>query len=143
MLKMYVVVRGDMPPGKQAVQVAHAMADFAGSHALEFSKWNKGNNTLVVLSVENEQELQRLVVTARDGNFVHKAFYEPEWTEVSDRVSSGARDTMTAVAFAPNWTVQYILLVDLPLAMNDWVITTNKDESVTKLVAPPTKFWRR
>lgn len=143
MLKLYVVVRNDIDIPFQMCQVTHAVADFAISHPDEFEDWNTGNNTLCVLRVENEGQLERLVETAKDGDFKFTAFYEPERGSVDSKAYYGPyyhsitsddvyyipfsyhddRDGngpwLTAVAFAPNWTVQNVLLADLPLALDD------------------------
>jgi hypothetical protein len=127
MLKLYVVVRNDIDVPFQMCQVAHAVADFATAHPREFKDWNTGNNTICVLQTLNGDTLAKIVETAKDGNMVFTEFYEPDlesmgW-ESYDRVRKrptyhGGGPWLTAVAFAPNWAVQNILLADLPLALD-------------------------
>lgn len=115
MLKLYVVVRGDLPAADQAVQAAHAVADFAGEHPREFKDWNTGNNTLILLEARDRVHLRSLAVQAEDGGFKHTKFVEPDFKYV--RNSKMEANTLTAVAFAPDWTVQHVILADLPLAL--------------------------
>lgn len=115
MLKLYVVVRGDLPAADQAVQAAHAVADFATDHSKEFRAWNTGNNTLILLEARDEKHLRSLAVQAEDGGFKHTRFVEPDYKYVRD--SEMMPNTLTAVAFAPDWTVQNVILADLPLAL--------------------------
>jgi hypothetical protein len=107
---MYVVVRADLTPAQQAVQTAHVLADFAAEHPEEFLRWNDGNNTLVVLTVPNENELTKLQTIADDGELSYTVFFEPDLGRLGQK---------SALAFAPNWFVQYVLLKDLPLALPD------------------------
>ena len=111
---MYVVVRSDMPACDQAVQAAHALADFATEHPKCFKKWNKGDNTLVLLQAKDERHLLDLAAAAKDGGFAHTKFVEPGLTNLGRGFEYL---TTTAVAFAPNWFVQNVLLADLPLAL--------------------------
>lgn len=114
MLKLYVVVRGDLPAADQAVQAAHAVADFAREHPREFKDWNTGNNTLILLEARNEAHLRSLAAQAEDGDFKHTRFVEPDYKYVGYERRA---NTLTAIAFAPNWVVQNIILADLPLAL--------------------------
>lgn len=113
---MYVVVRGDLPAADQAVQAAHALADFATEHPKEFKAWNTGNNTLVLLQAHGESHLRVLAIKAEDGGFKHTTFIEPD-PKYWGPGSTMKKDTLTAIAFAPDWTVQNVLLADLPLAL--------------------------
>lgn len=128
MLKMYVVVRGDLEPAQKAVQASHAMADFAVEHPVEFKEWQGSSNVLVLLEVPGEYRLLQLAQAAKDGNFKHTAFVEPDAMPIAQGVSTPPRwseddrfktYTTTAVAFAPNWLVQHVLLARLPLAMTE------------------------
>lgn len=132
MLKLYVVVRNDIDVPFQMCQVAHAVAGLATEHINEFVEWNLGNNTICVLQTPNGRTLAKLVETAVDGDFKHTTFYEPDAGSVGRECyyDKNAHDVrwrgpseegpwLTAVAFAPNWTVQNVLLADLPLALNE------------------------
>lgn len=121
MLKLYVVVRNDIGVPFQMCQVAHAVANFATEYRQAFADWNLGNNTICVLQTPSGDSLTKLVETARDGGFKHTTFYEPDWQSMgyeNEPVIVPKDGWLTAVAFAPNWTVQNVLLADLPLALN-------------------------
>ena len=114
-LKLYTVVRHDLDPGAQAAQSAHALAALALNHPGPFKRWD--NQTIVLLKTTNKITIDRLVESAEDGHFTYATFREPallwfgEW--------DCAHNIMTAVSFAPSWTVQNVLLKDLPLALSD------------------------
>lgn len=109
MLNTYVVTRENLSPANQAVQGMHALAELAVRHPIHFETWNKqGGNTLVFVTVPDTKALARLEEAAKDGGIIAAAFYEPDWSP---------EPVLTAIAFAPNWTVQYGLLADLPLAL--------------------------
>lgn len=125
MLKLYVAVRNDIDVPFQMCQVAHAVADFAREHPEEFLRWNKGNNTICVVQVPDDRGLERLIEIANDGYHKHAAFYEPHptslgWPESYYDPHRCDQDGpwLTAVAFAPNWYMQNVILADLPLALD-------------------------
>ncbi len=47
----------DLPPGQQAVQVAHAMREFVREHPHEDRIWYEKSNTIAFLAVQDEKEL--------------------------------------------------------------------------------------
>lgn len=116
MLKLYVIVRTDMPPGNQAVQAMHALADFAEEWPTQFQDWKDDNNTLVLLQAPDQWALKALSDKAKDGGFIHTMFQEPDNTPQGSS-QQGQGNTYTAIAFAPNWTVQNVLLANLELAL--------------------------
>jgi hypothetical protein len=120
-LKLYTVVRHDLSPGAQAAQSAHALAALALDHPDEFIDWDNG--TIVLLQTDRRTSIESLVEAAEDGNIPHATFREPDdldCVDPEDFWSSGWRDgVLTAIAFAPNWAVQHVLLKDLPLALSD------------------------
>lgn len=113
-LKLYVVVRHDLPHGVQAAQAAHAIAALALDSPVEFSKW--GNKTLVLLTDTQSKPLEKIIESAEDGEFVHTKFFEPDPYSLQQTGVIYMGDVLTSVAFAPNWLVQNVLLADLPLA---------------------------
>lgn len=48
---LYLVVRGDLPPGRQVAQACHAARQFMEDHPLTERQWFETSNTLAVLSV--------------------------------------------------------------------------------------------
>jgi hypothetical protein len=73
MLKLYVLVRGDLKPSYRMVQGMHAVAE----HMKHDELWSNG--TLVVLKVKDRMALMRWYVKLQD-IACHKyvAFYEPD-----------------------------------------------------------------
>jgi hypothetical protein len=57
-MKLYVVVRADLPPAQQAVQAGHALAEFGIVRPIEFRTWRNG--TLVYLAVPGELDVLAL-----------------------------------------------------------------------------------
>lgn len=111
---LYVLTRSDLSPGQQAVQAMHALADFAGDHPQHFHPWNRGSNTLILLSVADEDHLLNIKVILYFLGFAHSMFREPDM---------GFQATALAIEPHPifsDW------LRDLPLAL-----------------APKRKWWQR
>ena len=115
-LKLYTVVRHDLAPGAQAAQSAHALAALALKYPQEFKNWD--NQTIVLLKTEYLGQLEKLIEAAEDGEIKHATFHEPDHLEVSGYWNNYRQNVLTAVAFVPNWAVQYSLLKDLPLALS-------------------------
>lgn len=67
--KLYLVTRGDLAHGQQAVQAAHALR--------EFTAYTK-SNTLALLSIEDECSLQGLLERARRRGVHVAPFHEPD-----------------------------------------------------------------
>lgn len=105
--KLYLVVRGDLPRGAQAVQAAHALTDFFQEYPGIVQEWYTTSNHLCLLSVENEQRLQDLYDQALEGYVQAASFYEPD-----------LNDELTAIALAPSEEAR-ILVRDLRLALQD------------------------
>lgn len=112
MLKLYVLIREDLSPAQQAVQAGHAVAQFGLEHPEEFNAWQKDNNTLIYLSVDNIHWWTQVL---KDGGFKHSTFNETGIRRSGYAFSPFGEDT--AIAVAPNWTAQYLLFKNLPLAL--------------------------
>lgn len=83
-------MRGDLCPGQQAVQAAHALQEFNVLYPNETKSWFDTSNTLAFLRVDNERQLEVLVDEAGDLGVSVAAFREPD------------RDNeLTAIALAP------------------------------------------
>ena len=113
--KLFLVTRADLPPGQQAVQAAHALAEFMIRHATESQRWHSGSNTLVMLAVPNEKALVKLFekalpISKRVFPFkdpLCSIFHEPD-----------RNNEATAIALAP--LLQFERLCQkLPLALAD------------------------
>jgi peptidyl-tRNA hydrolase len=89
--KLYVVVRRDLSPGQQLSQAIHAADAFAVAHPQTKHDWMKQSNTLAVLSVDNEAQLEWLERRAFEKNVNFASFREPDLNH-----------SLTAVVLEPN-----------------------------------------
>lgn len=111
MLKLYVLIRDDLSPAQQAIQAGHAVAQFGYDHPKEFRLWQEDNNTLIYLSVKDVYSWEQILI---DGKFKHSVFIETFGSPFPSLHEGGGK---TAIAVAPNWTCQYVLFKNLPLAL--------------------------
>lgn len=89
--KLYLVVRSDLSPGQQAVQLAHASHEFGDAFPEEYRDWRSKSNTLALLSTGNEATLSALLEKARARGVPVASFHEPD------------RDgELTAIALGPS-----------------------------------------
>jgi hypothetical protein len=126
MLKLYVLIRDDMTEAQQAVQAGHAVAELMQELTTEeLAAWRE-NNTLIYLSVKNIHYWKQVL---EDGGFKHVMFHEPDMRiPKRDAYPFRRYGEDTAIAVAPNWTCQYVLFKNLPLALQD---------------KPPKRWWQR
>lgn len=87
---MYVLSRGDLPPGLQAAQAAHAAFQFALEHPEVTRRWHQGSNCLVLLSVPDETSLVSFAETLAAAGVPCSLVVEPD-----------IGDEHTALAVAP------------------------------------------
>ncbi len=76
--KLYVVVRGDLVPGSQAVQAMHATRQFVEEHREREAIWFAESNHIAFLSVPGERELLALREEARFRGLLSSRFEEPD-----------------------------------------------------------------
>lgn len=76
--KFTTITRRDLSLGYQAVQSAHALADFAIEHTEPFKSWQLGSNYLVCLTVETEEELKFLAKRLKCFGIKITEFREPD-----------------------------------------------------------------
>jgi len=74
MLKLFVLVRKDIPLVQQAVQSGHAVAAYLRDY--RDTPWDNG--TLVFLGVEDEEDLLFWKDVLNRNEVDHSAFYEPD-----------------------------------------------------------------
>ena len=98
-MKLYIVTRADLSPGQQAVQAAHALAEYALRRPTEFHDW--GNQTLVVLAAED---------------LTHLSIIEAGWPECVDNREPDLGGALTALAVIPGCAALKRRLKSLPLA---------------------------
>lgn len=104
--RLYIVVRGDLPPGLQAAQAVHAAFQFYQAHPEITEKWLVDSNYLVILAVPDEDTLIRLYTEANMGRDLRALMVrEPD-----------LGDEATAVALEPGEGSQ-ALCAQLPLAL--------------------------
>lgn len=102
---MYLVTRRDLPAGVQAVQLAHALAEFAEKFHDEFLSWKENSNVLVLLATENKSKLGNFLRVAADKSVRAAPFYEED-----------LGGELTSIAFDGRATT---FLRDLPRALSD------------------------
>lgn len=78
-MKLYLVTRKDLPPGAQAAQLVHGMAEFAEEHPETFKAWKEASNTVVCLSVRDEEKLHALASEACAAEHRFSLFHEPDF----------------------------------------------------------------
>lgn len=100
-----MVTRQDLSAGYQSVQPAHALAQFAVEHHNKFIDWQNFHKNLIVLSVENESALTKLLLQAQMKNISVSAFREPD-----------VDNQLTAIALEPSEDT-YSLTGNLNLAL--------------------------
>ena len=76
--KIYVVVRGDLSPGAQAVQGMHAFRQFVADYPDIESEWFEVSNHIAFLSVADEKELLLLREKLLECGKRVSCFYEPD-----------------------------------------------------------------
>jgi hypothetical protein len=85
-----VITRSDLSPGYQAVQSMHALRQFTAEHPEIDKQWFEKSNYLGLLSVSNEDELNRLIEKAHGRGIKFSIFREPD-----------VNDQITAIALEP------------------------------------------
>lgn len=96
-----------MLPAQQAVQSAHAAIDFCFQHPNKASPWHKDSNYLVMLSVKDEESLEKLIAKCNDNFVNYTPFREPD-----------LGNCLTAIALEPSETTQK-LVSNIPLMLKN------------------------
>lgn len=78
-MKLYVVVRADLPPGAQVAQSCHALRLFVAEHPQIDAQWYEESNNLVCLQVPDEDGLLKLMERVRDARVPLSVFEEPDY----------------------------------------------------------------
>jgi peptidyl-tRNA hydrolase len=77
-IKLYLIVRADLPPGLQAAQLVHAATVLCLEQTAAAMAWHRGVQNVVCLAAPNESELaQHARETAATGRQV-ATFHEPD-----------------------------------------------------------------
>lgn len=107
MIKLYLITRRDLEPGAQAAQLTHVMTEFCLEHPEITKTWHDTSNTVVLLSVTNEQELMKLKNKAHKLDIICSSFREPDLD-----------DQLTAIVLEPTENSK-MLCKNLPLALTN------------------------
>ena len=75
--KLVVITRQDISDGYQVVQSCHAIAEFAYEHPETFSQWKRDTNSIICLSVKDEETLLKLYEKFSKKT-PSSSFYEPD-----------------------------------------------------------------
>lgn len=77
--KMFVIVRGDLPPGLRAAQAGHAVAEMCLRHDLARG-WHDDpeGNYLIILEAESRVHLLDCLYDAQDQSITCELFREPD-----------------------------------------------------------------
>jgi peptidyl-tRNA hydrolase len=102
-MKLYVIVRADIPAGAQCAQACHGLRAFIAAYPDEDRRWYAESNNLVVLQAPDERALWQLLERARDADVPVAMFEEPDFD-----------DELTAIAIGPPGAK---LVSNLPLAL--------------------------
>lgn len=89
--KLFLVVRGDLSPAQQAVQMGHALQEFNILHPEEAKSWHGSSNHLAFLEVQDETALEALLRRACERGIKVAEFREED-----------LGDSLTAVAVPPS-----------------------------------------
>ena len=88
-IKLIVITRDDINPGYQAVQSCHAIADFANEHPDTFKKWKEESNSIICLSVKDEDKLLSLFDKFKELTPT-TLFFEPDTNDYTSFCMYGA-----------------------------------------------------
>jgi len=99
--KLFLITRGDLSPGQQAVQAAHALQEYNVLFPERAKSWHSGSNTLVLLQVLDEEAL--FVLATKMSHLEIATFREPDRSQ-----------ELTAIAVGPEAAR---LVKRLPLAL--------------------------
>ncbi len=89
MEKLYVIVRSDLAPGAQIAQTAHAVAEFAIAHPVEFAAWASEQRNIVCLGIPGEGALADLFSLAQAKHVRSARFREPDFDDELTAIALG------------------------------------------------------
>jgi hypothetical protein len=113
---LIVVTREDMTPGYQLVQSLHSIVEFIFEHPDVSNQWKVSSNSLVGLSVKNEEQLKLLIEKLIKRNIKYSVFREPD-----------IQDQITAIAIEPTMEARKLCSY-IPLALKAY----NKENLINK-----------
>ena len=101
------IVRRDLSPKYQLAQTLHAGLQFSLDNFQQLQKWNKETQSVVCLSIENEDKLKALTSTLKGMDVMMSEFYEPD-----------IDNQLTSVAFYAPYEIRK-KISSLPLALKE------------------------
>jgi peptidyl-tRNA hydrolase len=90
-VKLYLIVRSDLTPAQQSVQSAHALQEFNVLYPHETKMWVERSNTLAMLTVTCESELEELASQAKFRGIEVACFREPDRSLELTAIALGPR----------------------------------------------------
>jgi peptidyl-tRNA hydrolase len=109
-----------MTPAYQAIQSGHAAIQFQYDYPDIAKEWYDNSNYLIYLSVENENELKRLIHRLEKSNIKYSVFRE-----------SDIDNQITAIAIEPSDKTRR-LVSNLPLMLKECNIFNKIDKNTYK-----------
>ena len=98
--KLVIITRSDISPGYQVVQSTHSIADFAAEFPQQFKEWKEESNSIICLSVKNEEELLRLYDKFEEKTPAVK-FFEPDVDEFTSICLYGTKNVRRSLSHLP------------------------------------------
>lgn len=98
MLKMFIAVRRDLTPQQRAVQACHAVAEYLLSNDVGKSlilEWSLTSNTMVLVGVDDERELQLLNTKLSGTGRKVAVFHEPDMNAAATALAVIADENCT------------------------------------------------
>jgi len=89
-----------LTPGYSVVQSCHSIADFADQHPQTFEKWKKESNSIICLSVKDEETLLKLFEKL-DKKTPCSSFYEPDVNAFTAICVYGTADIRRSLSHLP------------------------------------------
>lgn len=104
--RLYVILRGDLSPGRKIAQAIHAAHEFADTFPDKYRSWRDVSNRIVVCEVPDESSLRDLYRDLHGRGVSVVGFIEPDYMDCPP-------DTLTAISAEPSSRLR-----KLPLAFS-------------------------
>jgi len=97
---LIIIIRSDISDGYKVVQAVHAIAEFAAEHPQTFAEWKKESNSIICLSVKDEESLLKLFEKL-DKKTPSSSFYEPDVSSFTAICVYGTSDIRKSLSHLP------------------------------------------
>lgn len=125
--KLIVITRSDISDGYQVVQSTHSVADFAAEHPNTFKQWKNDTNSIICLSVKNEESLLKLHEKLKKQTDC-SLFYEPDVDAYTSLCVYGTPRIRKKLSYLPLSLSERAKLRDQNLRDNDTVMNKNEKQ---------------